>query len=163
MHPERDAATARRWLLVTLAWLLLLGACGDDPADPDPACLESAVLQPGVTRDSLLGAGDPVLDGSFINYYAVLPDAPGTLVVEMAAELSTNPASPGVDPFLYLWTEQLGDPVAQAYDLSGAGPLLRVARLEVGVVPGCYRVGASGWPGHAQGVYTIRADLIPPP
>ena len=161
MHAERDAAAARRRLLAPLACLLLIGACGDDPADPDPACIDAAILQSGITRDSVLSPGDPVLDGSFINYYAVLPDVPGTLVVEMAAELSANPATPGVDPFLYLWTEQLGDPEAQAYDPSGAGPLLRVARLAVDVAPGCYRIGASGWPQHAQGAYTIRADLIP--
>ena len=162
LHGERDAATART-LGAILAGLLLIAGCGDDPVDPDPGCRDAAPLTMGVSTDSILSPGDPVLDGSFINYYAVAPERPGVLVIEMAAEVPTSASRVAVDPFLYLWTDELGEPIAQGYDPTGQGPLLRVAELRAGVQPGCYRVGASGWPGAAEGAYTIRAELIPTP
>lgn len=159
MTGERDAATLRRRLRCALAGLLLLAACGDDPVDPDPACDDVPPLDLGETRAGILGVGDALFDGSFIDYYAIHPPAGGTLVVEMAAEVPVT--SDGVDPFLYLWSEDLGDPLDQAYDSTGQGPLLRVARLPFVVSPGCYRIGASGWPSADEGSYTVRADLIP--
>ena len=168
MNAERDAASPRRRLLPALLGLILCLACDRDPTDPDPACAEADVLAFGVTHDpdrTSLGPGDAVFDGSFIDYYGVRPGVPGTVTIEMAAEIPVEADSDdeAVDPFLYLWSEELGPPLAHAYDASGAGPLLRVARLSRRVEPGCYRVGASGWPSMDQGPYTIRADFAPEP
>lgn len=169
MSPERDAAPLRSRLrcalagLLFLLLLLLLGACGDDPVDPDPACADVPALPLGLTLDGALGPGDGTLDGSYIDYYAVTSPAEGTLVVEMAAEVPADPTDPGLDPFLYLWSEQLGDPLDQGYDPTGEGPLLRVAVLTEPVLAGCYRVGASGWPSASEGTYTLRADFTPAP
>ncbi|MBW3552167.1 MAG: hypothetical protein KY466_01585 [Gemmatimonadetes bacterium] len=169
MNAERDAATARRRLLPVLAGLILCLACDRDPTDPDPACTEADVLAFGVTHDpgrTSLGPGDASFDGSFIDYYSVRPVATGTLTIEMAAEVPSDVGEEGragVDPFLYLWREGLGPPHAHAHDATGLGPLLRVARLSAEVEPGCYRVGASGWPSMDEGPYTIRADFSPAP
>ena len=163
MNVPRDGAVARLPILALLAGLALVAAaCDDDPIDPDPSCAEAAFLPLGVTTDSLLWEGDPVLDGSAIHYYSVRPDVGGTLTIEMAAEVPTS-AGQGLDPFLYLWSSSLGDPIAQGYDPTGEGPLLRVAVLTAEVDVGCYRVGASGWPGQSLGAYTIRATLSPTP
>ena len=150
--------------MALFAGAALLLACDGDPTDPDPACPDAEPLAFGVTHDpgrTRLGPGDPVLDGSYVDYYSVRPPTSGTLIIEMAAERPTDPDVPGVDPFLYLWADTLGDPIAQAYDPTGEGPLLRVARLTSEVEPACYRVGASGWPAAADGAYTIRADFDP--
>ncbi|HUG41395.1 MAG TPA: hypothetical protein VMM12_12985 [Longimicrobiales bacterium] len=143
-----------------LAALLLLAACGDDPVDPDPACGDAPPLPFGRTvAESLLPASDALLDGSLIDYYSLYPEGPGTVTIEMGAERSGDHT---VDPFLYLWSQDLGDPLAQAYDPTGVGPL-RVARLTLGVSSGCYRVGASTWRPSEAGEYTIRAEFIPAP
>ena len=169
MNAERDAASARRRLLPVLAVLILFLACDRDPTDPDPACAEADRLAFGATHDpgrTRLGPGDATFDGSFIDYYSVRPETAGILTLEMAAEIphqAGREGEGGVDPFLYLWREELGSPLAQAYDASGLGPLLRVARLSAPVEPGCYRVGASGWPSRDRGPYTIRADFSPAP
>lgn len=163
MNPQLDSAARRPPLPALLAGLLLLAACGDDPINPDPDCLDSAPLVFGVTFDSILWPGDPVFDGSSINYFAVTPATAGSLSIEMAAEIPAdeNDDQETLDPFLYLWADDDGDPIAQGIDPTGEGPLLRTASLTAEVTPGCYRVGASGWPGHARGGYTIRADLVP--
>ena len=81
----------------------------------------------------------------------------------MASEIPADPTDPGLDPFLYLWADSLGDPFDQGYDPTGEGPLLRVAVMATPVDPGCYRVGASGWPSATRGAYTLRADFTPAP
>ena len=161
LNAERDVATARRRLRLVLAGVLLFIGCDGDPTNPDPACAEARPLPLGQTLAESLDAQDPMLDGSRIDYYSVFPASAGTLTVEMAAEVPSGGG--GVDPFLYLWTEELGDPEEHAYDPSPEDPLLRVARLTWPVTPGCYRIGASWWPAAAPGSYTIRADLDPAP
>lgn len=168
MNADRDAAIARRRLLSVLAGLILCLACDRDPTDPDPACAAADALAFGATHDpgrTRLGPGDAAFDGSYIDYYSVRPPVRGTLTIEMAAEIpgEAGEDDSGIDPFLYLWHETLGAPLAHAYDVTGQGPLLRVARLSAQVEPGCYRVGASGWPSSDEGPYTIRADFSPAP
>ena len=171
MFADRDAATARRprrrtlarrrraaASLIALTLLAAIPACDPDDIDPNPACADALALPFGETRLARLSRaeGDPALDGSLIDYYALRPDVPGTLTIEMGAEKADR----GVDPFLYLWEPGLGDPIAQAWDASGEGPHL-LARISVAVGVGCHRVGASTWPGASEGEYTIRADFVP--
>lgn len=173
MFADSDAATAcrtrrrrpsrRRPFAASLAAILFIAlpACDSELTDPDPACGDAPTLPIGETRTGTLSRadGDPSLDGSLIDYYAIRPATPGTLTVEMAAEEAAGDGA-GVDPFLYLWGADLEDPVAQAWDSTGAGPLLR-ARLSTPVGAGCYRIGASTWPDAPEGEYTIRADFVP--
>lgn len=155
MNAGSDAAIPRRWAWSLPVFLLALGACGDEIVNPDPECGQAEPLSLGVTHVADLRPGvDPILDGSLIDYYSVQPPGAGTLTIEMAAES----ASSAVDPFLYLWSAELGDPIAQAYDPTGEGTL-RIAVLVHGVSAGCYRVGASGWGSSAEGGYTIRAEF----
>jgi hypothetical protein len=164
LSPERDAASLRsRFRRALAVALVLTAACGDDPVDPDPACADVPALALGQTAEGALEPGDAVLDGSYIDYYGVLAPADGTLAVEMASEIPADTTDPGLDPFLYLWADSLGDPVRQGYDPTGEGPLLRVAVMVGPVDPGCYRIGASGWPSAARGAYTLRADFTPAP
>lgn len=154
MSPGSDAASPWRRATALVVLLLALG-CGDDPVDPDPSCDEAEPLPFRETRVRVLGPTDAVLQGARIDYYAVRPDTPGELVVEMTAEAP-------LDPFLHLWTDAGGDPVAQAFDPDAGGPVLE-ARLVFPVGAGCYRVGASTWESGVEGEYTIRADLTPSP
>ncbi|HUE77647.1 MAG TPA: hypothetical protein VMM83_06875 [Longimicrobiales bacterium] len=157
MNAGRDAAITGRWAWSLPVLLLAFAACGDELLNPDPECSDAEPLSLGATQVADLRPGvDAVLDGSLIDYYSIQTPGAGTLSIEMAAES----ASSNVDPFLYLWSAELGDPIAQAYD-PAAGGTLRTARLVHGISPGCYRVGASGWPSAAEGGYTIRADLTP--
>lgn len=157
MNAGCDAAIRRRWGWTLPVLLLALAACGDELVNPDPGCGQAEPLAFGVTHVADLRPGvDAVLDGSLIDYYSIhAPDA-GTLTIEMTAES----ASSAVDPFLYLWSDELGDPIAQAFDATDEATL-RTAHLVHGVVAGCYRVGASGWASDAQGGYTIRAEFTP--
>lgn len=160
MNAGCDAAVPVRWIRtfsVLLLVLLPLLGCGDELTSLDPDCGRAEPLILGTTQVADLRPGsDPVLDGTLVDYYSVQVPGAGTLVVEMAAEA----ASSQVDPYLYLWADDDGDPVAQAYDPTGEGTL-RTAQLAHPVAAGCYRVGASGWPAAAQGGYTIRATFTP--
>lgn len=157
MNAGCDAAIRGRWGRSLPILLLALAACGDELVNSDPECGQAESLPFGVTHVADLRPGiDAVLDGALIDYYSVQPPGSGTLTIEMAAEA----ASSAVDPFLYLWSDELGDPIAQAFDPTGDAAL-RTAHLVHGVSPGCYRVGASGWASGSEGGYTIRAEFTP--
>lgn len=129
----------------------MLAACGDGPAAAGPACGNGPFLISGEPVQGVLGSGDRLYQGSYIDYYSLQLDA--------TARVDLTLVSARVDPFLYLFdSENRG--IAQAFHpVDRRAGEEEVATLTRTLEPGCYLVGASSWTRDQAGGYTLRAEV----
>lgn len=143
-----DAALRPLRILAAAAVALCVGVgCGDDPLSPRVRCAESAPLPLGQAAAGRLTSTDPLLDNSYIDYYAVQAPSAGTVVVVLGSD--------DFDPFLYRFDAR-GMAVAQAFE-PDPGETGGEVELEWEASAGCNQVGVSSWAQRAAGAYVVEA------
>ncbi|MEJ2504241.1 MAG: hypothetical protein P8177_13170 [Gemmatimonadota bacterium] len=143
------------WKYVLGAALLLLGACGDDPAMVQPGCEQVPPVYPGEPVESFLSPGDATYEGGYIDYHGLRVGPRRTLRITLA--------SAAVEPFLYLFDAD-ATVVAQAFapDPSPPGET-ETAVLIWTLAPGCHMLGATSWVPGSTGRYRLLVEELQDP
>jgi hypothetical protein len=132
--------------LFTLAAVLALSACKDDPTGPALSCTGATPIAIGATVSGTLAQGDLTdVDGAFLDRYSLtVPESRGVEITMRSAAL---------DSWLWLLTET-GSVVAFDDDSGGGANGLDAQIVRV-LDRGCYLIEATTFPGET-GAYTLE-------